>query len=381
MPSPEALVWACRAFPGLDPVSARPLPSGGSARTLTRLFHTGGSLILGENPVEVTAAVNENDGFGYLAAHLGARGIPVPGVLAYKRSRGWSLTEDLGDDDLCAAVRRTRHRLDAPVAADAALARGPDSAQPQGDSPHESCARLVALYREALDVLVRLQVDGVAGFDPRRTHNPPCYDSALMREWESGYFVRELVGRHLGLAVPQGLDSELDALAARAAAAGTAYLLHRDYQSQNLKIHLGHICVIDFQGARLGPPQYDLAALLLDPYADLPAGLRHDLLEHYLALFTARTGETRDGFLEFFTVIAAHRLMQALGAFALLGLQRGKPAFLAHIPVALRLLEETIAPLAGAAPCLAALVAAALQRVATVDRLPLSPGPAQAAGT
>ena len=95
MPSAEALVWARRAFPGLDPASARPLPPAGSSRTLTRLFHTGGSLVLVENPVEITAAVNENDAFGYLAAHLGARGIPVPGVLAYKRSRGWSLLEEV----------------------------------------------------------------------------------------------------------------------------------------------------------------------------------------------------------------------------------------------------------------------------------------------
>ena len=109
VPSAEALAWARRAFPGLDPVSARPLPPAGSSRTLTRLFHTGGSLVLVENPVEVTAAVNENDAFGYLAAHLGARGIPVPGVLAYKRSRGWSLVEDLGDQDLFSEVRQALH--------------------------------------------------------------------------------------------------------------------------------------------------------------------------------------------------------------------------------------------------------------------------------
>ena len=56
--------------------------------------------------------------------------------------------------------------------------------------------------------------------------------------------------------------------------------------------------------------------------------------------------------------------MQALGAYAHLGLQRGKPAFLAHIPVALRLLEETVAPIAEAVPQLAATVAAARRRVA-----------------
>ncbi|MHB8836236.1 MAG: aminoglycoside phosphotransferase family protein [Candidatus Methylomirabilia bacterium] len=346
MPSAEALVWARRAFPGLDPLSAQPLPPAGSSRTLTRLRHTGGSLVLVENPVEITAAANENDAFGYLAAHLGARGIPVPGVLAYKRSRGWSLVEDLGDRDLFSEVRRSLH----------------------GRIPAEEGGKLrefiATLYREALEVLVRFQIDGVAAFDPRRTHNPPRYDLALMREWESGYFVRELLGRHLGLKNPPGLDTELDLLADRAAAAGTLYLIHRDYQSQNLKIHLGRICVIDFQGARLGPAQYDLAALLLDPYADLPAELRRELLEHYLGLFTARTDEERGRFLEHYPPIAAHRLMQALGAYAFLGLQRGKPAFLEHIPVALRLLEETVAPIADAFPQLAAIVAGARRRVA-----------------
>jgi len=346
VPSAEALTWARRAFPGLDPTSARPLPPAGSSRRLTRLFHTGGSLVLVENPVEITAAVNENDTFGYLAAHLGARGVPVPGVLAYKRSRGWSLVEDLGDRDLYAEVRDALH--------------GP---QPRAGDP-EALERVAALYREALEVLVRLQVDCVEGFDPRRTHNPPRYDVALMRESESGYFVRELLVRHLGLELPPGLDGELDLLAERAAAAGAPYLLHRDYQSQNLKIHLNRICVIDFQGARLGPAQYDLAALLLDPYADLPPSLRGELLEHYLGLFTARTGEARGRFLELYPLVAAHRLMQALGAYAFLGLQRGKPAFLAHIPAALRLLEETIAPIADAAPRLCGSVAAARLRAA-----------------
>jgi aminoglycoside/choline kinase family phosphotransferase len=335
--SPEALVWARRAFPGLDPTTAEPLPPAGSSRALTRLRHTGGSLVLVENPVEVTADVNENDAFMYLAVHLGARDVPVPGVLSYKRSRGWLLVEDFGDVDLFAL---SRHALG-------------------GAGSPEEREQLAARYREALDVLVRLQVDGAQGFDPRRTHNPPRYDVELMRQGESGYFLRELIVNHLGLPVPDGLDAELDRLAARAAEAGCAYLLHRDYQSQNLKVHIDRVCVIDFQGARLGPPQYDVAALLLDPYADLPAGLRAALLEHYLAAFTARTGTTRAQFLEHFPAIAAHRLMQALGAYAFLGLRRGKPAFLAHVPTALRLLEETLAPVAGEAPTLCALVAAA----------------------
>lgn len=338
MSSPEALVWARRSFPGLDPSRVCALPAAGSSRALTRLFHTGGTLVLVENPGLPTDAPNENDSFVYLAAHLGARGVPVPGVLAYKRSRGWLLIEDLGDLDLMAEARRA---LDAGTREDRAL--------------------LATRYREALAILVRLQVEGAAGFDPRRTYNPPRYDVALMREWEAGYFLRELIAGHLALTPPAGLDTELARLAERAAEAGSGLLLHRDFQSQNLKIHLGGLCVIDFQGARFGPPQYDLAALLLDPYVALPADLRAELFESYLVAFASRTGEDPQRFAALFPAVAAHRLMQALGAYGFLGNRRGKPAFLAHIPAALRLLAETLRPVAAETPLLSALVTAALE--------------------
>jgi hypothetical protein len=334
----------------LDPASALPLPPAGSARILTRLRHAGGSLVLVENPLAVDDAVNENDSFVYLAAHLSARDIPVPEVLAYDRPRGWMLVEDLGDRDLCAEVQ--------------------ESLRHPGEAGTIGRARIAALYREALAVLVRLQVDGAAGFDPRRTHNPPRYDVALMREGESGYFVRELIVHRLRIAVPAGLDAELDRLAARAGKGRAAYLLHRDYQSQNLKICNDRVRVIDFQGARFGPPQYDLAALLLDPYANLPGDLRRELLDHYLDLFSARTGEDRGRFLEHFPAVAAHRLMQALGAYAFLGLRRGKPVFLSHIPSALRLLEEQLCPLAADAPLLTALVCDARRKEADLGAAP-----------
>jgi aminoglycoside/choline kinase family phosphotransferase len=97
--------------------------------------------------VDATDAVNENDAFGYLAAHLGARGIPVPAVLAYERSRGWLLVDDLGDRALYREVLQTQRAAASPFPADR--------------------ERVTSLYREAIDVLVRLQVDGAEDFDPR----------------------------------------------------------------------------------------------------------------------------------------------------------------------------------------------------------------------
>lgn len=320
MASAEALAWAASVRPGLDPASAEPLPPSGSPRALTRLRGAGAGAVLVEHPLPAGPGANENDSFVYLAGHLRARSVPVPEVYAYDRARGRYLVEDLGDRDLYAEAR-------------ASLGPAPGGEVPPG---------LRARYHEAAGVLLRLQVDGAGGFEPARTHNPPRYDRALMREWESGYFVRELLRGQLGLAPPAGLDAELDRLADAAAEAGTPWLLHRDFQSRNLKLAPAGLAVIDFQGARLGPPQYDLAALVLDPYAELPAALRAEVIGRYLDRLEARGAGRRESFLDRFPHVAAHRLMQALGAFAFLGHRLGKPGFLEHVPAALRLLAEVL---------------------------------------
>ena len=58
----------------------------------------------------------------------------------------------------------------------------------------------------------------------------------------------------------------------------------------------GKIKIIDFQGGRLGPLGYDLASLLIDPYAQLPEQLQHELLEHY---FTKKRFEKANLFQKF----------------------------------------------------------------------------------
>lgn len=317
MTGPEALRWAASVLPAFDPASSPPprdLPGAGSERRLSRLFLPGASVILVENPLPPSPGPDENDSFVYLSAHLRERGLPVPEVLAYHRETGVYLMEDLGDEDLFQAVA--------------------------GGLPEKGLRRL---YGEAVLLLARMQVRGREGFDPGRCHSPSRYDRDLMLNWESGYFHRELLAGHLGLGPPApALAGEYRRLAARAEEAGADFFLHRDFQSMNLKVRDGRLWIIDFQGARLGPPQYDLAALLYDPYVDLPERLREALLEEYLEAFLPQSGLARGLFLSCFPAVAAHRLMQALGAFAFLGLRRGKPRFLAFIPAALRLLGEIL---------------------------------------
>jgi aminoglycoside/choline kinase family phosphotransferase len=316
LPTPEALAWAKSVVPEFDAESCEPpqiLPGAGSDRRLCRLFPPGRSLVLVENQPPPRRGLNENDSLVYLSGHLSERGLPVPAVYAYHRLHGFSLMEDFGDHDLYREVR-------AGVKEE----------------------RLRELYREAVKILARMQTDGREGFDAGRCHSPARYDRSLMLAGESGYFQREFLGRRLGLPPPSAaLVREFEGLAERAARAGAGYFLHRDFQSRNLKIHLGEIRIIDFQGARWGPPQYDLAALLLDPYIALPQAIRGDLMEHYLEEFSRRAGMDRAVFLADFPSIAVHRLMQALGAYSFLSRHPDKAWFANYIPSALLLLQES----------------------------------------
>jgi aminoglycoside/choline kinase family phosphotransferase len=124
-------------------------------------------------------------------------------------------------------------------------------------------------------------------------------------------------------------------------------LVHRDFQSQNILIHDDTAWLIDFQGMRPGLPHYDVASLLYDPYVEL-TGAERDLLLQSYKLAARRSGmEIAPGFDEIFYFCALQRLMQALGAYGFLGLQKGRPDFLAHIPAARRSLREVAARIDG----------------------------------
>ena len=139
--------------------------------------------------------------------------------------------------------------------------------------------------------------------------------------------------------------------------------MHRDYQSRNLMSTPRGLVVIDFQGARLGPPEYDLAALVLDPYADLPEMLRVGLVERYLDR-TTHTARARAAAQHRFRACGINRMLQALGAYGYLGGRLGKPGFLEHAPAALLRLRE----LAGDEyPSLEALSASAYRTLTGAD--------------
>jgi len=185
----------------------------------------------------------------------------------------------------------------------------------------------VEIYKEIIQMLLFMQISGSVRFDRKWCWDTQRYDKKLMLERESSYFMQSFCRDLLGIkSFPNGLTDEFKLLAGRASRQPAVYFLHRDFQSRNLMVSDGKIRIIDFQGGRLGPLGYDLASLLIDPYAQLPEQLQHELLEHYLE-HLCTYGLDDLAFKKGYPDLAMQRNLQILGAYAFLGFQKQKSFF------------------------------------------------------
>ncbi len=157
--------------------------------------------------------------------------------------------------------------------------------------------------------------------------------------WEQNYFFTQFAARFSAVSAERletiRHHSDFGALS-RTLAALPRFMVHRDFQSQNVIIRGGAAWMIDYQGLREGRPEYDLASLLYDPYVSLTAAERRALRDTY---FTLR-GTACDS--QVLAMCACQRLMQALGAYGKLGAGDGKTAFLHHIGPAVENLRGVV---------------------------------------
>jgi N-acetylmuramate 1-kinase len=308
---------------------AQPLAGDGSDRRFYRLLGSP-TVILLYHPNPPGLGVNENDSYFHLGRHLRAKGAPVPEIYDYCREEGWMLVEDMGDISLEAALKR-------------------EAREDQWGFR----------YRQTLEILVNLQLRGKEGFDPAWCFDTQAVHRPFLWERECGYFVRAYLQGYLGLKVSLAdLAADFERLLTQALPPAPNFFLHRDFQSRNLMIKNGHLMVIDFQGGRLGPLGYDLAALLIDPYVNLSPAWQVELLAHYLDLLVERLpGVDRQAFSHQYRYLALCRNLQILGAFGYLTKVKGKAGFARYIPTALNGLRQRLAEPAGEFPLLERLVA------------------------
>lgn len=239
---------------------------------------------------------------------LDSIGIPVPHLLLDSPRDHFLAIEDLGPDTL-------ESRL-----------------------PHLRSAETLRLYRQVLRMTLRLHLAGLPAARKCKISLMPGFDAKLYA-WEHAYFIDHILRARLHASEKEiaAVAAELKSVSAILAASPQG-LIHRDWQSSNILFRGKQPVMIDYQGMRRGPAAYDLASLLCDPYADLPAPLQQTLLRHY-----ARRHPQGKEIAAAFPAAAIQRLGQALGAYAVLSSKPGMAPFARHIPVAARQLLRALA--------------------------------------
>jgi hypothetical protein len=325
----EVLAEKACEISGFDGPSPRvePLCGDGSDRRFFRIF-SGKSSFVGLISPRTRDSVDENDSYLNIGRHLHSRGVPVPRIFYADPQRGHFLIQDAGDLHFQKFALHRRSNLEKN-------------------------------YGHVLRMLVSLHENAVEGFLPRFCFDKALYDPAFVYERELEYFRKSFLVGYLGMETgPEDLRSDFEAMAEEAGSDRPHFVFHRDFQSRNIMVCRNRLWLIDFQGMRFGPPAYDLASLLVDPYVRIPSGLRKKLVRTYWLAACRFLGCSYGEFLKSYEAVGICRNLQILGAFGFLGVVKGKTAFLSYIPWAWDQLRHRLAgPCKGKYPKLEKLVA------------------------
>jgi N-acetylmuramate 1-kinase len=310
----EAEIARFLAAHGYSLAGAEPVAQDASFRRYLRI--AGGrrpALLMDAPPLE------EVRSFLRIAAHLSALGISAPDILAADPDAGLVLEEDLGDA-LFAAIL--------------------------------SDANQDALFDAAVDALLAIQCAAPpAGL--------PAWGPVQMRDTALGtlfdWWWPAAFGTDPPDAARQDVAAALNAVLAPLGG-GLQGFVHRDWFAGNLiwlpdRTGIRRVGVIDFQGAAIGHPAYDLVSLLQDARRDIAPALADRALGRYLA---ARPELDPAAFRTAFDACAAQRHLRVACQWVRLAVRDGRPNYLAYGPRTWRLLQAALTRPA-AAPLAAAL--------------------------
>ncbi len=292
------------------------LAGDGSDRHWCRLVLDHLSMIMVSHGIQTAPNTTEFDAYVAIGRHLHAQGIPVPRIFLEDRFSGLVFLEDLGDTHLQSLVHRA------------------------GDME-----TILARYRAIIDLLITMSIKGAQGFNPTWAYQTAEYDKDLILEKECRYFVEAFLNGFCNLNYCfADFSDEFVIISEKALQSAVFGFMHRDFQSRNIMFKQDKPYIIDFQGGRWGPIQYDLASLLIDPYADLSVTVREKLVEYCAVKMSEIKKIDRNSFFSGYRYCAITRNLQILGAFGYLSRIKNKLSFESYIPAAVRALKRAIDP-------------------------------------
>jgi len=293
---------------GVAVTSIDVLPQSGSERRYFRLHGENGSVI-----GTYGANIKENETFIYFSRHFKEKNLAIPEILAISDDFLFYLQEDFGDISLL-------NRLEA-----------------EGFSKE-----VYELFKKSLEALAMLHVKGDEGLNYNNCLTTAEFGKqAIMADllYFKYYFLDALRKPY----DKQKLIDDFEAISNYLTHTEYKYFMFRDFQSRNIMVKDDNsVHFIDYQGGMKGAPQYDVASMLWQARANLPAEWKNKLLDDYINSLETIVGQTvdRNIFSSQYNGYVLIRLMQVLGAYGFRGLFERKAQFLTSIPLALRNLKE-----------------------------------------
>jgi aminoglycoside/choline kinase family phosphotransferase len=250
----------------------------------------------------------KTNNFLLMQSVLNRCGVAVPDVLADEPSKGAILLQDLGDKTML-------HHLNAAM---------PEKIE-------------MDYFRRAVDLLVELHAvepneeerQSIKGFGL-------AFDEDILN-WEINFTIEHFFKNYLARALSPETENEIKrgfSAITRELALEPRVFTHRDFHSRNIMVDEKHAYTsIDFQDARMGLRQYDLASILRDSYYQLSEEKVYALVDYYIQRTSQRTGKKldRSHFIRLFDLMSIQRNFKAIGSFASFYVRRGNARYLRFI--------------------------------------------------
>lgn len=305
----DSLAQMFAQWAGSECTTIEGMPQSGSDRRYYRLSGNGKTAIGVYN-----ADVKENAAFLGFSRSLAAANVSVPAIYAADQDKCIYLQQDLGNQTLFQYLTQQRAAVG------------------------QWSVDMTAIYEKTLTALVDIQVKGRTCINYNLCYPRAAFDRQSML-WDLHYFKYYFLKlAHLPFD-EQLLENDYNTLINYLLEVDCDFFLYRDFQSRNIMVCNNQPWFIDYQGGRRGALQYDVASLLFDAKADIPAPVRQRLLNFYLDRLSERINIDRVEFLNHFYAYVYIRIMQAMGAYGFRGFYERKEHFLKSIPFAINNLQ------------------------------------------
>lgn len=279
------------------------LPISGSDRVYFRISYDDDSCIAVYNQ-----DIEENKRFLHFHSTLDSFGVNVPDIYFVDSSFEIYFQQDLGSSSLLDTLITARET--------------------------NNKNSVITLYKKAIDQLIKIQISDVNLFDFNKFQKFPNFDEQAIR-WDLNYFKYCFLKPSISHVDEFKLEQDYSKILDFLTCSELHFFMYRDFQARNIMIYDNEPYLIDFQGAKFGPLQYDLVSLLFQAKAQLNSKIRNELMEYYYINISKYIKIDKSSFLKSYAILILLRTLQVLGAYGLKGLFQGKSHFISSIPYAI----------------------------------------------